>query len=160
MAGANGGLNHLFVLLRLFEPRGPDASPREARKLTVFVAFRPGVRPALFYQLQVPPIRPRRPHEPLMRRSRRGRRFLSESRYSLSPQSLANGFAQSTAQIQAPRLTQRGGKTVSALCTPHCGSAFAPPRFAVARLKRDFCAGTSFSRACTIHSISAHRRNS
>ncbi len=41
-----------------------------------------------------------------MRRSRRGRRFPAESRYSLS--------AQSTAQFSAP-------------CPPHCGSACAPP---------------------------------
>ena len=51
------------------------------------------------------------PHAPLMRRPRRGRRFY-ESRYSLSPQSPANGSAQSTAQIQAPYSAQRGAKTV------------------------------------------------
>ena len=56
--------------------------------------------------------------------------------------------------------SRRSSAQSTAPCPPHCGSAFAPPRFAVARLKRDFCAGTSFSRACTIHSISAHRRNS
>ena len=62
-------------------------------------------------------VRPRRaPHAPLMRRSRRGRRFLAESHYLLSPQIPA----QSSPQFSAP-------------CQPHCGSAFAPPRFTVAR---------------------------
>ena len=56
------------------------------------------------------------PHAPLMRRPRRGRRFY-ESRYSLSPQSPANGSAQSTAQIQAPCSAQRGAKTVTGFRT-------------------------------------------
>ncbi len=54
----------------------------------------------------------RPPLAPLKRRPCRGRRFLLESRYSLSPQIPA----QSSPQFSAP-------------CPPHCGSAFAPPRF-------------------------------
>ncbi len=69
-----------------------------------------------------------------------------ELRGSVNRKSPANSSAQSTAQISA----QRGGKTVfgfpaqrtvtaqstaqfSAPCPPHCGSACAPPLFAVAR---------------------------
>ncbi len=62
---------------------------------------------------------PERPHAPLMRRCARGRRFPSESRYSLS--------TQSSPQFSAP-------------CPPHCGSAFAPPRMpSPAGISARFC---------------------
>ena len=89
--------------------RAPGHPPRQNN--APFTGQSCQVRPAPLKVARVQPIRPRRaPHAPLMRRPRRGRRF-HESRYSLSPQSPANGSAQSTAQIQAPCSAQRGAKT-------------------------------------------------
>ncbi len=49
----------------------------------------PAASPAVLRTAKARPIRPRRaPHVPLMRRPRRGRRFPSESRYSLSVQAV------------------------------------------------------------------------
>ena len=77
--------------------------------------------------------------------------------YSLSAQSTANSSAQPTALVQAPSSARRGAKTVagfrarrtvaaqsspqlSAPCSPHCGSAFAPPRLpSPAGISSRFC---------------------
>ncbi len=87
---ATSTLPYFNLILRADAREERQLSTRERR-----VAGRPwaGVRPARLCdpQLQRPIHRPRfarfvlgaPPHAPLMRRSRRGRRFLSESRYSL-----------------------------------------------------------------------------
>ena len=86
-----------------------------------FAAGRQGRRPkgrkstdhsppkAVGFVLGAPPL------APLKRRPCRGRRFC-ESRYSLLAPNPAKSKAQSSPQFSAP-------------CPPHCGSAFAPPRF-------------------------------
>ncbi len=84
-----------------------------------FAAGRRGRRPKgrksnAIHRPRLPGSSSARPHAPLMRRPRRGRRFRTESRYSLSTQSPAKSKAQSSPQFSVPY-------------PPHCGSAIAPP---------------------------------
>ncbi len=107
-------------------------------------------------------VRPRRASPaPLMHRCARGRRFLTESRYSLSPPNKAQSLAKAQpnsppkSQPQARPNAARKPATVfepeeqvtapstaqlSAPCSLHCGSAVAPPRLpSPAGISSRFC---------------------
>ena len=108
-------------------PPRRSAPGRQGRRF-----YEPQKQHFLYYPIRW--VRPRRaPHAPLMRRPCRGRRFRTESRYSLSAQIPAQSSAQRGAKTGNGFRTRRtsaaqSSPQFSVPCQPHCGSACAPPR--------------------------------
>ena len=107
------------------EPRGPDASPREARNTPLTrreLLYLPGVRPTKVIPLSS---------------SDAGYRVRPRARFVKAVRRV--GWRR-TARLEEPKSTAQPTAQSTAPCPPHCGSAFAPPRLpSPAGISSRFC---------------------